>query len=77
MLLLAVDSVDILSLSSLSSLSLSHFLSFSSFGFPPPSPQSEEFSVYMYYTENYMDAVMNLEGIMKDHEAIDYFKVFK
>ena len=40
-------------------------------------PQSEEFSVYMYYTENYMDAVMNLESILKDPDAVDYLKVFK
>lgn len=31
----------------------------------------------MYYTENYMDAIMALEGIINDRLANEHFKVFQ
>ena len=40
-----------------------------------PCGQSEEFCVYTYYTENYMESIMALESIIKDEEVVRWFKV--
>ena len=37
--------------------------------------QSDDFSVYLYYTENYQQAVMSLETLVQDPDVCSYFKV--
>ena len=39
------------------------------------SPQNGEFSVYIFYTQNFSSALMSLETLLKDAEVISYFKV--
>ena len=39
------------------------------------SPQNGEFSVYIFYTQNFSSALMSLETLLKDPEVISYFKV--
>jgi son of sevenless-like protein len=36
--------------------------------------ESDDFSVYLYYTENYQQAVVTLENIIQDPEVCGYFK---